>query len=177
MLIPVMIEMIKMNKLIFLAAIIPVLLVPNVYASEDPFRTNQGNRPAINPDFDPDFDCNYDVSQIHCIPGSAQQCPKPQFSAGDPQMCFPKTLVDGEWKWRCPDDHHTVDSDETGQCYPNSEGCEWDSYVLLTDRPGKNDRCAGLIYICNEAEHKGEDYCIEYCEEDPDRFVCKPEAN
>lgn len=77
--------------------------------------------------------------------------PKPQFSAGDPEMCFPKTLVDGEWRWQCPKGYHTVDDDETGQCYSNEGGCEYDDMVLLTDRPDKIwDRCASLYYFCSE---------------------------
>jgi hypothetical protein len=71
--------------------------------NDEIWHTNQGNRPAINPDFDPDFDCIFDVFQIHCIPGSEQECPKPEFSAGDPHMCFPNTLVDGKWEWECPE--------------------------------------------------------------------------
>lgn len=50
MLIPVMIEMIKMNKLIFLA-IIPVLLVPNVYAGgprgDSPEDSMDGTRSCV----------------------------------------------------------------------------------------------------------------------------------
>ncbi len=123
-------------------------IVPNVYASEDPFHTNQGNRPAINPEFDPDFDCIYDVSQIHCIPGSAQECPKPQFSAGDPEMCFPKTLVNGEWEWKCPEDYHSVQDDETGQCYPDSEGCP-DGTIMKEFENSDGHGCSEYKINCN----------------------------
>lgn len=76
----------------------------SVYASnedddDNSFRTSQRQRPAINPDFNPDYSCLFDVFQLKCIPGSEQECPKPRFSAGDPEMCFPNTLVNGEWKW------------------------------------------------------------------------------
>lgn len=39
----------------------------------------QTSRPAINPDFAPDRSCLFDVYQLHCIPGSEQECPSPQF--------------------------------------------------------------------------------------------------
>lgn len=145
--------------------------------NNNPFQTSiHANRPAINPDFAPDEDCVYDVSQIHCIPGSAQECPKPQFNEGDPSMCSPRTLVDGEWRLVCPDGYHYEDEDESGQCYPNDEGCgDYGPYVLIEGERG--DRCALLYFICDEAEHRGEDYCIEYCNEDPDRLACKPEVS
>jgi hypothetical protein len=168
---------------VLIGAIIMILLTSNVslYASngssdkDNPFFTSQGNRPAINPDFDPDFDCIYDVSQIHCIPGSAQDCPKPQFSAGDPQMCFPKTLVDGEWKWVCPEGYHNVDDDETGQCYSNEEECQ--DYEVFEEGKGGDDSdgCRALDYVCDDDVYREHEECIEYCDEDPDRQVCRPD--
>jgi hypothetical protein len=108
----------------------------------DDFKAGQSQRPPINPDFDPDESCLFDVYQEQCIPGAEQECPE-NFGNNDDATCFPKTLADGEWKWRCPDGYHNEDGDETGQCYPNDEGC----------------------------------YCIEYCDENPERNVCKPDSN
>ena len=50
----------------------------------------------------------------------------------------------GEWK--CPEGYHGADDDESGQCYPNDEGCEYDDYVLLDDPEDEGDRCAYLGY-------------------------------
>jgi hypothetical protein len=127
---------------------------------DNPFLTSQGNRPAINPGFDPDFDCIYDVSQIHCIPGSAQECPKPQFSAGDPEMCFPNTLVNGEWEWECPEDYHSVEDDETGQCYPDEEGCYESSGTVWRGKTATSHTA------CVD-----ENYCLDH----PEIEDCKPE--
>lgn len=179
-----LVNLLKLSVII--GAIVMTLLTSNifVYASngnqdgnDNPFRTSQSQRPSINPDFNPDESCLFDVFQLKCIPGSEQDCPKPQFSAGDPQACFPKTLVDGEWKWVCPDGYHNEDEDETGQCYPNDEGCINDTYILLTDRPGKSDRCANLDYICDEDEFKDTEECMKFCDEHPDAFACKPDLN
>jgi hypothetical protein len=72
----------------------------------------------------------------------------------------------------CPDGHHYEDEDESGQCYPNDEGCgDYGPFVLIEEEDG-GDRCALLYYICDEAEHSSKDYCIEYCKENPERSVC-----
>jgi hypothetical protein len=75
--------------------------------------------------------------------------------------CFPSIEGDGQ---RCPEGYHDEDEDETGQCYPNSAGCNTVTiidgtripYILLTDRPdGKDDNCASPSYLCDSEE--GED--------------------
>ena len=82
----------------------------------------KSNRPPTNPDFNPDYSCLFDVFQLKCIPGSQQECPE-GFSAGDPETCFAETFINGKWEWECPEGYHSVEDDETGQCYPDSEGC------------------------------------------------------
>lgn len=32
--------------------------------------------------------------------------------------------------WECPEDYHSVEADETGQCYPNSEECPDDTFLV-----------------------------------------------
>ena len=134
-------------------------------------------RPPINPDFAPDYSCLFDTFQLKCIPGSEQECPE-GFGNGDPETCFAETFINGKWEWKCPKGYHNVDDDETGQCYPNEGGCEYDDMVLLTNRPGKGDRCASLDYICGEnGEYPNHPKCKEFCDENPERNICKPDLN
>jgi hypothetical protein len=45
-------------------------------------------------------------------------------------------------------------------------GCEYDDMILLTNRPGKSDRCAALDYICGEnGEYPNHPKCKEFCDE------------
>jgi hypothetical protein len=106
-----------MNKLIFLG-LIPVLMptVPNVYASE---YVRQADRPAINPDFDPDESCRFDAFQGKCTLGAEQECPD-GFGGNQYGTCFP---VNKEGYMDCPEGTHSIEGDETGQCYPNDEQC------------------------------------------------------
>lgn len=99
----------------------------------------QFTRPPTNPDFDPDESCLFDAFQLKCVPGSQQECPE-NFGQNEDSTCVPKHD-------QCPEGYHVEDEDETGQCYPNDE-CDYDGYVLLTDRPDKRgDRCAYLRYL------------------------------
>jgi hypothetical protein len=115
----------------------------------------------------PDESCLFDISQIKCLPDPiSDECP-PDFGDNEDGRCFPMT--NGEWK--CPEGYHGTDDDESGQCYPNSEGCEYDNYVLLTDRPdGKSDLCAYLGYMCQEGDEDSDHpKCEEYLEEQAER--------
>lgn len=94
--------------------------------------SSQRNRPAINPDFAPDYSCLFDVYQLKCIPGSEQECPRPQFGQNDDETCFPyEYITEG-----CPKGYHSAEYDETGQCYPDTEGCIWDNYVMREREDG-----------------------------------------
>ncbi|MFZ0555519.1 MAG: hypothetical protein WBL67_09090 [Nitrososphaeraceae archaeon] len=111
----------------------------------------KNDRPAINPDFAPNESRQFDAYQIKCIPGSVQECPE-GFAENEDSMCNPGGLS--------PEGYHGEDDDESGQCYPNSEGCNTYTitkdetrvpFVLLTDRPDdKPDRCAKPSYLCHE---------------------------
>jgi hypothetical protein len=51
------------------------------------------------------------------------ECPK-GFATNEDDYCFP--LHDAG----CPEGYHSEDEDETGQCYPNDEGCNtWTAIV------------------------------------------------
>ncbi|MGH9975845.1 MAG: hypothetical protein ACRD8Z_08440 [Nitrososphaeraceae archaeon] len=130
----------------------------------DDFTGSRTDRPAINPEFDPDESCLLDVYQKHCIPGSQQECPE-GFANNEDSTCFPK----GD----CPEGYHKEDDDETGQCYPDSEGCSSNAMILLECENGEGKTCRVLYLICDQAEHRGEDYCIEFCEENPDSMGCR----
>jgi hypothetical protein len=143
----------------FISIVIVILiLIPtvNVFASSKPnFFTEDGyviqrqeERPAINEDFAPDSSCMFDAFQLKCIPGAEQECPEGFGNNGD-ATCFIRH-PEG-----CPKGYHSTDDDDTGQCYPNSEGCNTyvvlngtrQNFVLLTDRPGKGDICADPRYL------------------------------
>lgn len=144
-----------------------------VFASEDISTMNQGNRPPINPDFDPDESCLFDVFQLKCVPGSQQECPE-GFGAADPDNCFP--MIGENGTWACPDGYHSVEDDETGQCYSNDEGCEYDDMIFTEDKTGcveykiscdvnpNHPLCNGEertdgIKVCDEPDHPGYKYC------------------
>ena len=190
-----------MTKKLFLvvAAILPLLFVAatisNVYATEksdffneDGYILGHSKRPAINEDFDPDESCLFDAFQLKCITGANQQCPRPQFGNNEDYTCFPLTLVDGDWKWVCPQDYHTIEDDETGQCYPNEEdkreeGCpEWAVFEEAKGGRDLSDSCVEYkiqceynedhvlcngqersdgIKVCDKPEHPGFKYCTK----------------
>lgn len=124
---------------------------------------------------EPDESCLFDVYQIKCQPfPNADDCPE-DFGMNEDGYCFP--LIDNG-EWGCPEGYHTRDDDETGQCYPNERGCEWDGYIFLEGgEDGEGDRCAVLYAICNEEEYREREECIEYCKELPDGFGCKSDSN
>jgi hypothetical protein len=77
------------------------------------------------------------------------------FGSGDPETCFPK---DENGNWECPKDYHSVEDDETGQCYPDDEGC-----------PG------GTVWRGKTATSHTACVDEDYCLDDPDTRNCKPE--
>jgi hypothetical protein len=121
----------------------------------DDFSASHSQRPAINPDFDPDESCDLDAYQLKCIPGSEQDCPE-GFAQNEDATCHKSGP--------CPEGYHSEDEDETGQCYLNSEGCISGSMVLLEREEGGYN-CAILDYICDDEEHRNQDYCREYYSE------------
>jgi hypothetical protein len=147
----------------------------SVFASADDLASiYKPDRPAINPDFAPDESCLFDIFQDKCAPGSQQECPE-DFGTNEDLNCVPQ-INDGHRM--CPDGYHSVDNDETGQCYPNSgeSGCK-DAYLTSEDRtsrfeyillrggddsPNPYDTCANPSYLCNDQpDHSG---CKEYRE-------------
>jgi hypothetical protein len=118
-------------------------------------------RPAINPDFDPDEDCNL-AYKLKCIPGLQQKCSDLEgFNNGENNVCTP---IECNQKG-----YVGADEDEHGLCI-SYERCENDytGYVLIKDEA----RCAVGVDVCNEPEHSSKDYCVEFCEENPDRNAC-----
>ena len=156
----------KLTLSIALAAALTLSFIRNSFASSDftgdNWRNYKMERPAINPNFNPNYSCLFNVYQEKCIPGSQQKCPKPQFGSNEDDTCFPMTLINGEWEWECPDGYHSIDDDETGQCYPNSEGCIYDDYILTpsSDSGVMIDRCAHLSDLFDQVEYINEDHCV-----------------
>jgi hypothetical protein len=71
----------------------------------------------------PDESCLFDVYQEQCVPGTGQDCPDGFGQNGD-YMCVQHHDV-------CRESYHSSDGDETGQCYSNERGRQWESYVLI----------------------------------------------
>jgi hypothetical protein len=156
---------------IFVALAILTIPVSSVFASD--FEPCQRNREAINPDFSPDQSCLFDTYQDKCVPGSQQKCPE-GFGNNEDYTCVPLHE-------RCPEGYHSEDDDETGQCYPNSEGCSTDEYLLTDDTVDGRDVCVkyridcdlnqdhplcngqersdGLL-ICDQPDHPGYKFCL-----------------
>lgn len=135
----------------------------------DDFTGVKSDRPAINADFAPDESCWFDVMQLKCIPGSQQDCPE-GFEINEDRICHPTGP--------CPDGYHSAWEDESGQCYPNDEGCQDDGFYLAElEDEDRSDQCGPLYTICDEEEVRNGDFCIEYCEKHPEELACKPNAN
>ena len=124
----------------------------------------------------PDESClELDVSQIKCLPfpnmndTAPAQCPE-GFSTNEDDRCFPTH------RGGCPEGYHSTEDDETGQCYPNKDGCENETDILTED--GKNcliykldcdlnedhPLCNGVertdgVNVCDEPDHPGYKFC------------------
>jgi hypothetical protein len=118
-----------------------------------------------NSRFDPDEDCLFNVDQPKCTPPEGVDCPE-GFGTNEDRQCFPLN-EDGDWE--CPEDHHSVEDDETGQCYPDEEGCP-EGMIWTGKTEDSHNACSSPYSVCDEMpEH---DVCIEYCNEGPNRAGC-----
>ena len=73
--------------------------------------------PVLEDNEGPDGDCLFNASLPKCDPDENGNCPD-GFNLNEDGNCFPDHNETG-----CPDGYHGVDDDETGQCYPNEDGC------------------------------------------------------
>jgi hypothetical protein len=116
----------------------------------------------------PDESCLFDVYQEKCLPGPiTDECPE-DFGTNEDGYCFP--MKDGNWV--CPEGYHDIDDDETGQCYPNSEECPGDTFLVPDeDEEDDGDRCAEPRYFCSEYNGQQPDHpkCKEFLEEENNR--------
>ena len=112
----------------------------------------------------PDKSCLFDVYQIKCqaFPNMNEtaraECPE-GFGANEDDYCFPLH------RQGCPEGYHSTDEDETGQCYPNDEGCN--AWTLI-----EGERFEFIL----EEDDDGSDNCTEpsnYCPDHPDFGECK----
>jgi len=135
---------------------------------DDGYPKDTENRPAINPNFAPDESCDLKW-ELKCIPGSQQSCRDLEgYNNGEMNVCTPIG---------CPEGYHDNFEWEDNVCYSNDEGCQNDDYILVErEDEDRNDTCGPLYYYCDEEEVRNEDFCIEYCEENPDTFACKPRS-
>lgn len=46
----------------------------------------------------------------------------------------------------CPEGFHSVDDDESGLCYTNAKGCEYEGYIFRPD----NKTCGEIVDVCRE---------------------------
>ena len=103
-----------------------------------------------NPFFDPDYSCLFDTYQLHCIPGENQECPE-GFGNNEDDTCFAQTKINGTWEWECPDGYHSIESDETGQCYPDTEPCYPGQVRNQTDP--NDSSCKDERIVCDERNY------------------------
>jgi hypothetical protein len=139
------------------------LMLPDMYAYSS----------ASNGKFDPDESCLFDVDQPKCTPPEGVECPD-NFGTNEDGQCFP---LDENGNWTCPEGYHNEDDDETGQCYSNDQECP--PGMIFEEGTGDgddSDSCRSLYYICDEEEHRQEDYCIEFCEDEAHVVGCNREA-
>jgi hypothetical protein len=166
----------KLNSILFIFSMVLLIPISTVLATSNArddlgaFETGvKSDRPPINSDFAPDESCLFDVNQLKCVPGSEQECPE-GFEINEDRQCHPISPP-------CPENYHYEDEDESGQCYPNSEGCgDYGPYVLIErEAEDGGDRCALAYDICDDPEYRDKDYCIEYCDENSDEQICDPQ--
>jgi hypothetical protein len=115
-------------------------------------------------DFNPDESCLFDVTQPKCIPGEEQDCPK-TFGTNEDGQCFP---LNAEGVWECPEGYHSIDDDESGQCYPNDDGCPG-GMVLREDQQSCID-----VDACEDSPNSRD--CIDketHCKLYPNSDYCK----
>jgi hypothetical protein len=151
--------------------VVVLLLVPSTalagssdFIEEGGGVKNTEARPAINPDFAPDDDCSIE-HELKCIPGAEQECPE-GFNPNEDNICGLDDCLEG---------YVVADEDESGLCITYEE-CESgfhadNNYILIKD----DGRCALGYFVCDDPDHRDENYCIEYCDEKPDQQVCDPQ--
>jgi hypothetical protein len=129
---------------------------------DDGYPIDTDLRPAINPDFAPDESCD-PKWELKCIPGSEQGCfgdGLEGYNNGEMNVCTPIG---------CPDSYHDNFEWEDNICYSNEQGCHNDGYIMLDDEFGMT---CEPPYLCEEPEHRDQDPCIEYCDENPWKEGC-----
>lgn len=115
----------------------------------------------------PDEGCLFDIYQEKCLPSPVtSKCPE-DFGTNEDGYCFP--MKNGNWV--CPEGYHDIDDDETGQCYPNSEECPGDTFLVPDeDEEDDGDRCAEPHYFCREYDGQPDHLkCKGFLEEKNDR--------
>jgi hypothetical protein len=97
----------------------------------------------------------YLADQLKCIPPVGVDCPD-RFGINEDGHCFPLKEF-GEWE--CPNGYHSIEDDETGQCYPDSKPCPVNSIM------GDNGNCISKHWCEGDnpiAECPGKDKDIEF---------------
>lgn len=105
--------------------------------------------------FDPDESCLFDVNQPKCTPPEGVDCPE-GFGTNEDGQCFPLN-EDGDWE--CPEGYHSIEDDESGQCYPESESCpegtiKGDDGDCISEHWCDPNREGGPLEECPDKERK-----------------------
>jgi hypothetical protein len=136
----------------------------NGFYRDDGYPIDTELRPAINPDFAPDESCDLKW-ELKCIPGSEQQCNEIEgYNNGEMNVCTPKG---------CPNGYHDNFEWEDNICYSNEQGCANEGFILIAKERGMT---CEPPYLCEEPDKRGQDSCIEYCDENPDENACDPQV-
>jgi hypothetical protein len=121
-----------------------------------PFPNPANGRTTSIEEFAPDETCLFDVIQPKCtLPEGVPDCPE-GFGTNEDRQCFP---VNKEGYHECLDGTHSIEDDETGQCYPDSQPCPVNSIM------GDNGNCISKHWCEGDnpiAECPGKDKDIEF---------------
>lgn len=62
------------------------------------------------------------------------------------EFCTGEAISNPPGPGGCPTGFHSVDDDETGLCYTNAKGCEYEGYIFRPD----NQTCGEILDVCRE---------------------------
>ena len=62
------------------------------------------------------------------------------------EFCTGEAVSNPPGREGCPTGFHSVDDDESGLCYTNAKGCEYEGYIFRPD----NKTCGEIVDVCQE---------------------------
>jgi hypothetical protein len=62
------------------------------------------------------------------------------------EFCIGEAISNPPGPATCPTGYHSTDDDETGLCYTNAKGCEYEGYIFRPD----NRTCGEILDVCHQ---------------------------